>query len=114
MVPADTSSPVTALSGSNVRLYLLDFNQVRYASMDEEGVKALVDAFRDNDPYFPKPLAEEPRDEALWVVFRDAYLERSRLLAVEEETPVWAGLGLPQKFIDGVVGRRNAGRGWRR
>jgi len=104
-------APRPSLFNREVQLYLLDFNQVKTVSMDEEGVKSMVSAHAVNDPYYPKPLEEGLLEQDLWRRFRDAYLEKSSYLAQTEtadkgETPAWAGL--PQKFIDGVVEERQA------
>ena len=40
-----------------VYLWLLDFNQCTKITMDDIGVAKAVDAFWQNDPYFPRPLA---------------------------------------------------------
>ncbi|KAH6989286.1 hypothetical protein BKA56DRAFT_513458, partial [Ilyonectria sp. MPI-CAGE-AT-0026] len=41
-------------------LWLLDFNQVRRITMDEAGVAMAVEAFLLNDPYYPRPLQQNP------------------------------------------------------
>lgn len=61
-----------------VEMYLLDFNLVRNITMDEEGIKAAVDAFRANDPYYPRPC--QPRGARVWRAFISGYLQQSVLI----------------------------------
>lgn len=55
-------------------LWVLDFNQCSDISLNREGVARAVDAFLINDPYFPRLLADNRKDQKLWKVFRDKYL----------------------------------------
>lgn len=64
-------------SKSPLRLWLLDFNQCRTMSMDEEGVEKAVHAFRVNDPYYPRPPVDgddNGEDAQLWQHFCATYL----------------------------------------
>lgn len=60
-----------------VSLEMLDSNQCKSISEDDVDVKQLVDAFWSNDPYYPRPNAEEEQDRILWSVFRVNHLEAS-------------------------------------
>lgn len=59
-------------------LWLLDFNQVRPITMDADGLALAVEAFKLNDPYYPKPLQEDPVAKALWNTFAKSYLKMSQ------------------------------------
>ena len=89
-----------------VYLWLLDFNQVRPIDMDKNGVNDAVNAFMNNDPYFPRPLAIHPTDQEVWSAFKDAYLRTSAKLRHYQEfenATVVEWTGLPEAFIDAVV-----------
>ncbi|RYO85082.1 hypothetical protein DL764_009231 [Monosporascus ibericus] len=47
-------------------LWVLDFNQVRTITLDEAGVAQVVEAMTINDPYFPKPLQDNPVARRVW------------------------------------------------
>ncbi len=79
-----------------VHMWLLDFNQCGAISKDEAGVVSAVDAFWQNDPYYPRPVPPADQDFGLWEVFRDEYLERSREILGEE-------VGLAEGFVGRVV-----------
>ena len=68
-------------------------------SMDKEGVDTAVKAFFKNDPYYPRPLGDNAKDQQLWKVFRDRYLLTSQTFG---ET------GLAQMFVKKVVETRQA------
>ncbi|KAI1781599.1 hypothetical protein LXA43DRAFT_908313 [Ganoderma leucocontextum] len=53
-----------------VRLYVIDFNQMRAFHRDEGDVSELVDAFCANDPYYPRPVP----GEALYDSFKRGYI----------------------------------------
>ncbi|TKA59148.1 hypothetical protein B0A55_11931 [Friedmanniomyces simplex] len=92
-----------------VSFWMLDFNQVKRIEDTAARAESAADAFFVNDPYFPKPLPDQPSDEHLWTTFKTAYLKTSKLLlALEEfeteELPNW-GEG-PELFISEVVRKR--------
>lgn len=88
-------------------LWVLDFNQVRPITMNLAGVLQAIEAFRMNDPYFPRPLQESPIQKQVWEAFAKRYLDTSAYI-IEFE-----GLGngnklaqyLPRWFISGLTGK---------
>ncbi|KAK6426676.1 hypothetical protein LTR95_016088 [Oleoguttula sp. CCFEE 5521] len=78
-------------------MWLLDFNQCAFFDHDKAGLKRLVDAFFWTDPYYPWPNSKDARDEALWKVCKEAYLETSEKVAE---------LNMARDFIDAVEGHR--------
>ena len=64
--------------------------------MNTKGVKLLVRAFWNNDPYTPRPSADHDIDVELWDHFRQRYLESS-FGSLRKELR-----HLPQLFIEGV------------
>jgi len=80
-----------------VHMWLLDFNQCGKISRDEAGVVSAANAFWENDPYYPRPVAATDQDYGLWEIFREEYLERSGEILGEEG-------GLANAFIERVVG----------
>ena len=58
-------------------LWLLDFDCCRHMPLDEKGVEQAVSAFCRNDPYYPRPRRGNSKDQALWVFFKDRFLEAS-------------------------------------
>ncbi|KAL2015246.1 hypothetical protein VTK56DRAFT_5943 [Thermocarpiscus australiensis] len=85
-----------------VKLWVLDFNQVRSITMDENGVAQAVDAARVNDPYLPKPLQNTDIEKRVWDEFAMSYLRAShttlRADGASEEV-----LALPRLFLQGLV-----------
>jgi hypothetical protein len=73
----------------DMAVWMLDFDCVRRISMDERGMRQAVDAFWRNDPYFPRPWAQNHtlEDKELWDVFVDEFLgESERILARQMES----------------------------
>ena len=86
----------------DTELFVLDFNQVRTITMDDEGVAMAVEAWRLNDPYYPQPLRESVAERDVWKAFVVSYL------AVSNEVMSLEGcegmvLALPRKFILGIT-----------
>ncbi|KFA76760.1 hypothetical protein S40288_11574 [Stachybotrys chartarum IBT 40288] len=82
-----------------IRLFVLDFNQVRDISMDDAGVKCAVEAFFLNDPYYPLPREGMRLQQELWNSFVRSYLSTAdTVLSMDKEYRV-----LPRKFISGVI-----------
>ncbi|KAK5734360.1 hypothetical protein LTR17_009024 [Elasticomyces elasticus] len=109
-VPAPFSDhAVQEFQDPTIALWMLDFNQVRVIEDPMVRIEQAVEAFLINDPYYPKPLPEDPADEALWTLFRDAYLEISiTLLGLEEDQtikePNWRKC--PELFINRLIDGR--------
>ncbi|KAK5717445.1 hypothetical protein LTR17_016132 [Elasticomyces elasticus] len=110
-VPAPFSErAVQEFQDPTIALWMLDFNQVRVIEDPMVRIEQAVEAFLINDPYYPKPLPDNPADERLWTVFRDAYLTSSNImLQIEEDQtrlkPNWKKC--PELFIDRLIeGRR--------
>jgi hypothetical protein len=83
-------------------LFMLDFNQVRKITMDDDGVAMAVEAWRLNDPYYPKPLCQTEAEQYVWKAFLVSYL------AASDEVMSLEGckgevLALPRKFISGIT-----------
>ncbi|KAI0071981.1 hypothetical protein K474DRAFT_1668355 [Panus rudis PR-1116 ss-1] len=53
-----------------VRWYVIDFNQMRAFDKQSGDISQLVDAFFANDPYYPRPVPNDP----LYDIFRQAYM----------------------------------------
>ncbi|KAK4947620.1 hypothetical protein LTR10_013566 [Elasticomyces elasticus] len=84
-------------------MWLLDFDQCKRFTDDNAGVKQLMQSFYFNDPYYPRPQANDINDVALWATFRDNYLQASGLLTDSL---------MPDRFIEAVEAeerRRRAG-----
>ncbi|KAG7287923.1 hypothetical protein NEMBOFW57_007441 [Staphylotrichum longicolle] len=82
------------------RLWVLDFDQVRPITMDEDGVAQAVDAAMANDPYIPKPLQESADEREVWKAFAVSYLEAGKVILEGEDDDVSE---LPLRFIEGLV-----------
>lgn len=89
------------------QMWVLDVNQARPVGLDEEGVELMVDAFRLNDPYYPRPLRSTEHERCVWRAFVVSYLQASQFVLEEEadgKLPVGGGVfELPRKFILGVI-----------
>ncbi|KAK0640126.1 hypothetical protein DIS24_g9674 [Lasiodiplodia hormozganensis] len=81
-----------------VCLWLLDFDQCGNMSMDDKGVERAVEAFCENDPYYPRPVVGggdgDGKDARLWKGFCARYLEISdRILS---------GTALPRLMLESI------------
>ncbi|MCJ1335658.1 hypothetical protein MMC09_000931 [Bachmanniomyces sp. S44760] len=108
-------------------LWILDFDCCKPISLDETGVKQAVRAFCRNDPFYPRPGGrrdhvnddgndndggndddDDIRDQTLWKIFKDCFLDASRLLldqGCEEEA------GLAALWVELVEGEGRGGGG---
>ena len=60
-------------------IWLLDFNecnQKKESDTVDDWIAIIVKAFYGNDPYYPTPVSTDPRDQELWKVFEEVYLEQ--------------------------------------
>ncbi|KAH6635154.1 hypothetical protein B0J18DRAFT_39470 [Chaetomium sp. MPI-SDFR-AT-0129] len=83
-------------------LFVLDFNQVRAITMDDDGVALAVEAWRLNDPYYPRPLGNTGVERFTWRTFVVASLAASREILGQQEQGNTL-LNLPRKFILGIT-----------
>ncbi|KIW86444.1 hypothetical protein Z517_01841 [Fonsecaea pedrosoi CBS 271.37] len=77
----------------SIGLWLLDFDQCKAFPEDMDGVKQLERGFYFNDPYYPRPVSEHPKDVRLWNAFRESYLITSAAFTTSD---------MPSQFIDAV------------
>lgn len=82
-------------------LWVLDFNQVQPITMDEDGVAKAVEAYKFNDPYFPRPLRESRIEKVVWNEFVEQYLGAAHIIIREEANTKL--LSLPGMFISGLI-----------
>ncbi|KAH6644552.1 zinc finger protein-domain-containing protein [Boeremia exigua] len=61
-------------------MWVLDFDCCRALAMDAAGIEQACAAFWGNDPFYPRPGGAEAADELLWGVFRQRFLETSRVV----------------------------------
>lgn len=103
-LPLPYRHPITL----DVQLWVLDFN---LCGMWEEQtalqhpdtlVNCLVEAFFENDPYYPLPLAEDVEDQGLWSAFRHAYNSKAREVLAGKNDRLRM---LPVKFLEGCEER---------
>lgn len=98
-----------------VDMWVLDFNNCSPLKGDKTDIEHMVWTFYWNDPYFPLPEAVLSKDQELWKIFSEAYLDKSvKILALKPEKQK-----LPELFVDAVVDRekekirKGFGHGWR-
>ncbi len=82
-----------SLGQDGVAVWLLDFDQCQTFPHDEAGLQQLVRSFFFNDPYYPRPHAEDPKDVALWETLKNSYLQTSAALTQCQ---------MPEPFIEAV------------
>ncbi|KAM0257756.1 hypothetical protein ACHAQJ_004207 [Trichoderma viride] len=82
-------------------LWVLDFNQVQPITMDEEGLKKILEATRINDPYFPRPLQESQIEKQAWNAFAGSYIVASDIIL--EDSGDDQLLDLPRLYLRGVI-----------
>ncbi|RYP23168.1 hypothetical protein DL765_001253 [Monosporascus sp. GIB2] len=83
-----------------IELWLLDFNQVRTITLDKAGVAQVVEAMTINDPYFPKPLQDNPVARRVWNRFAASYLEVAAVVLKEQDPTVQE---LPRTVLQRLV-----------
>lgn len=59
-------------------LWILDFDRCCDIALSEEGVEQDCAAFFRNDPYYPRPGRGNSKDQRLWEMFRERFLEVSK------------------------------------
>lgn len=82
-------------------LWVLDFNQVRRITMDDEGVEMAISAVRLNAPYFPRPLQKLPIQKRTWNAFAASYIAASDIILREGSGEKL--LILPRLFIRRLI-----------
>lgn len=93
------------------RLWILDFNRcTTFSEHDmierpDSVLTHLVDAFFDNDPYYPLPLMELDIDQEMWKAFCTAYLRKAKEILTGQDPQL---VSLPERFIDLCVARERA------
>lgn len=93
------------------RLWILDFNRcTTFSEQDmierpDSVLTHLVDAFFDNDPYYPLPLMELDIDQEMWKAFCTAYLRKAKEILTGQDPQL---VSLPERFIDLCVARERA------
>ncbi|CAG8092638.1 unnamed protein product [Penicillium salamii] len=90
------------------RVWVLDFNlccvwQEETAIHHPEAVIAqLIEAFFENDPYYPLPLVDTDPEKELWEIFSCAYVSKANEVLRKKDMRLH---DLPRRFIDGCVQR---------
>lgn len=82
----------------SAHLWLLDFNQCREITLDDRGVSQAINAYWQNDPYYPRPCPPAHLDRALWDLFSKVYIEHSDRIATDMKVSV-----LARRIINGLV-----------
>jgi len=68
---------VEDLNAHEPRLFLIDFDQAKPISMDEDGVRQAVAAIKENGLYFPKTCRTTKRECDVWKAFEGSYVVKS-------------------------------------
>lgn len=90
------------LFGEPAAFWVLDFNQVRRITLDADGVRDALNAVTANDPYFPRPLQENPWAKDAWDAFASEYQKVSS--AILRAKTGAEGSDLPTLFLQGLIG----------
>lgn len=61
-------------------VWILDFDCCKPITLDKSGVAQAASRFLRNDRFYPRPGSENTTDQALWIEFRDQFMETSELL----------------------------------
>lgn len=94
-----------------VHVWLFDFNQCRDMTMDKNGIARAVDAFWENDPYYPRPNSWDEKDENLWQFFMMKYLVKSHDI-LKKRSAAPDEFMLPKMFIDEMIQRGKVRYPW--
>lgn len=89
------------LFGEAAAFWVLDFNQVRRIKLDVSGVRDALSAIKANDPYFPRPMQQNPWAKAAWHAFASEYMKLS--CAILRRKTGLEGPDLPAIFLHGLV-----------
>jgi Zinc finger protein len=83
-----------------VHLWIIDFDKVKKMTLDRDGINQAIVAAEENDPYYPKPVADKgSREHALWRTFGESYLAASKGIIERKGHKNCADL--PVKFLQG-------------
>ncbi|RDW81268.1 zinc finger protein [Aspergillus mulundensis] len=71
-------------------MWMLDFDLARPMTVDKQGARQAANAFKGNDPYYPRP----DKNSYLWIAFRGQYVATSEMCLQKEsqatkELPVY-------------------------
>lgn len=79
----------------SVHMWLIDFNMCHRIDIDDKDrtLDLLTKAFWFNDPYYPRPVSEQPSDVEMWQKFSRRYLNTSAAFTTNS---------LPKKFIEAI------------
>ena len=61
-------------------IWILDFDCCKPMTLDEKGVEQAVAAFYKNDPFYPRPRRDDVKQQELWTLFKDRFLEASEAI----------------------------------
>lgn len=95
-------------SRRTTRIWLLDFNLCHVWQEDtaikypEALINQLVEAFFENDPYYPLPLVDTNPEKELWELFTRVYLDKAEQILREKDGRL---SNLPKLFIDCCINR---------
>ncbi|KAM0346068.1 hypothetical protein ACHAPU_005829 [Fusarium lateritium] len=97
----------TIAGHDQVCLWALNLEKVACIPLRAEGVAMAVDAYMNNDPYYPRPFQQDPTAKYVWLVFKEAYLSVSSMIFGPCRT---CRHRLPVLFIKGIEDRLRDGR----
>ena len=83
-----------------MKLWMLDYDKCRSMPFTEEGLRQAAHAVEDNDPYFPKPLQDNARDQELWEHFKLSYLDASEMVLSKQGLVQLLVCGAPRRFLE--------------
>jgi hypothetical protein len=89
----------TTTEYDQVFVWSYNFDEAGCIPLNETGVAMAVDAYMNNEPYYPRPFQQNPTAKYVWLVFKEAYLSVSRTIFASCDT-YWHRF--PPLFIEGI------------
>ncbi|KAJ3529531.1 hypothetical protein NM208_g9715 [Fusarium decemcellulare] len=84
-------------------MWIIDFDCCNQLPMDGEGVEIAARCFWRNDPFYPRPGSSNTRDEQLWNIFRDHFIQVSEAI-LQDELP--SARQLPRLLTERIIETR--------
>ncbi|KAH6963610.1 hypothetical protein DER45DRAFT_553647 [Fusarium avenaceum] len=98
--PRESQRRETTTAGyDQVFVWAYNFDEAGCIPLNETGVAMAVDAYMNNEPYYPRPFQQDPTAKYVWLVFKEAYLSVSRTIFASCD-PYWRQF--PPLFIRGI------------
>ncbi|KAJ6783097.1 hypothetical protein PWT90_05919 [Aphanocladium album] len=85
-------------------IWILDFDCCKELEMTEAGMRRAAQCFWRNDPFYPRPGAKNAKDQRMWELFKERFIQRSNILLSRENEQVKK---LPELLVQVIIDNRD-------